>query len=136
MAHGVTSQILCILLLLLNLIRCPGCVGATPPPPPATGYYQGFLEKVLLSPLLAGCDRLSSLARLAYSDTHMCLQIYVNYTTVPTPTFYPDFPNLTPNYTFLIPYVNSSTLPGLWSMNVRLLHHDVLPLAMSRKSHG
>lgn len=43
------------------------------------------------------------------------VQMYWNITTNDT---FPDFTNLTPNYTFLVPNLTSATLPGFWSMNV------------------
>ena len=67
MAHGCKSQAVYSSLLLMQLlITCPCYM--SPPPPPATGYYQGFLEKVLLPLLLPGCAPLFNLERRASRD--------------------------------------------------------------------
>ena len=56
------------------------------------------------------------------------LQMYV-ITHDPTTyiSTFPDFPNLTPNYTFSLPNLTSTSQPGPWSNNVSVLQHSVRP---------
>ncbi|KAL0056133.1 hypothetical protein WJX82_008016 [Trebouxia sp. C0006] len=62
---------------------------SSPPPPPPTGGYAGFQEQMYLN----------------NGNTGQC------------ECCYPTWASSTPNYTFLIPYLNATSMPNLWSDN-------------------
>ena len=54
------------------------------------------------------------------------MQMYWNFTTTLNSfVWYPNLTTVAPNYTFVVPYVNSTSMPGPWSMNVCALTHFV-----------
>ena len=94
-----------------------------------SGGYHGFYEQVcpwwlssmrVLSLMLKALRSTSTANRKALVCKHHALvmmQMYVT-TSSTTITTFPDFPNLTPTYTFTLPNLTSTAQPGLWSNSV------------------
>lgn len=57
------------------------------------------------------------------------------YLSTGSATNYPVWASLTPNYTFLVPYLNATAMPDLWSYNVRA-HHSLLVLHANIEHYG
>ncbi len=69
-----------------------------------------------------GVDEAHSLSKL-----YATLQMYLNNSnTGECECCYPTWASSTPNYTFLIPYLNATSMPNWWSDNVSLVTHRFL----------
>ena len=54
----------------------------------------------------------------------LLVQIYLtNGNTGQCECCYPDWASSTPDYTFLVPYLNATSMPDRWSYNVRPSHN-------------
>jgi len=61
------------------------------------------------------------------SKLYATLQMYLNNgNTGQCECCYPTWASSTPNYTFLIPYLNATSMPNWWSDNVSLAPHCFL----------
>lgn len=97
-------------------------VASTPVSTLPSGGYNGMYEQVrhrLLS--LLRILRLNSV-QISISNTRTqstlaILQMYVTGSSTTLSTF-PDFPRLTPSFTFTLPNLNYTAQPGLWSNSV------------------
>ncbi|KAL0020761.1 hypothetical protein WJX77_010440 [Trebouxia sp. C0004] len=72
---------------------CSASGASRPPPPPPTGGYAGFREQMYLN----------------NGNTGQC------------ECCYPDWASSTPNQTFMVPFLNSTSMPDWWSDNVNKL---------------
>ncbi|KAL0020762.1 hypothetical protein WJX77_010440 [Trebouxia sp. C0004] len=68
---------------------CSASGASRPPPPPPTGGYAGFREQMYLN----------------NGNTGQC------------ECCYPDWASSTPNQTFMVPFLNSTSMPDWWSDN-------------------
>ena len=64
------------------------------------------------------------------SKLYVIVQMYLsNGNTGQCECCYPAWDSSTPNYTFLVPYLNALSMPDLWSRNVRLFLNRVQQLS-------
>ena len=49
---------------------------------------------------------------------------------------YPAWDSSTPDYTFLVPYLNATSMPDLWSYNVSLVANSIQQFGKAAVSHA
>ena len=120
--------------VLLSAALAASAPVTTLPPGGYNGFYEQVCRARMFSSLrvhtrMPGSSRSTSIAT---SNNHkalsrrqhalIMLQMYItNHDPSTSISTFPDFPNLTPNYTFNLPNLTSTSQPGLWSNNVSIL---------------